>query len=62
MMLADLPGVADWLALSKARPSWDIAMEAYPSLVHSDEDDYDDDLVSRGIDIWPRVGKMLDSA
>ncbi len=61
-MWSGLPLVADWLARSKARPSWDIAMEAYPSLVHVDEDDYDDDLVSRGVDIWPRVAKMLDPA
>lgn len=61
-MWADLPRVADWLARSKARPSWDIAMEAYPSLIHVDEDDYNDDLVSLGIDIWPKVAPMLQSA
>lgn len=61
-MWAGLPCVADWFARSKARPSWDIAMEAYPSLVHFDEDDYNDDLVSLGIDIWPNIEKMLEPA
>ena len=37
-------------------------MEAYPSLTRIDEDDYDDDLVSRGIDIWLKVAPMLTSA
>jgi glutathione S-transferase len=58
-MWADLPGVADWLARSKERPSWDAAMEAYPSLVGTGVEDYDDDLVSMGTDIWPQVAPML---
>lgn len=61
-MWANLPRVAHWLARAKARPSWDRAMEAYPSLVHADEDDYDDDLVSRGIDLWPDIAPMLEGA
>jgi glutathione S-transferase len=58
-MWADMPRIADWFVRAKARPSWDTAMEAYPSLVHVDEDDYDDDLVSRGIDLWPKIEAML---
>ena len=58
-MWAAMPHVAGWFARAKARPSWDRAMEAYPSLVHVDEDDYDDDLVSRGIDLWPRIEPMI---
>lgn len=60
-MWADMPCVVDWLTRSKARPSWDVAMEAYPSLIHQDEDDYNDDLVSLGIDIWPKIEPMLDA-
>jgi glutathione S-transferase len=60
-MWADYPRVADWFARCKARPSWDKAMEAYPSLVHSGEDDYDDDLVAMGVDVWPQVSKMLET-
>ena len=56
------PRVADWLSRAKARPSWDLSMEAYPSLTHIDEDDYDDDLVAMGVDIWPKVAPMLDPA
>jgi glutathione S-transferase len=55
-MWADRPNVADWFARAKARPSWDAAMEAFPS---RGEHDYDDDLRSKGIDPWPRVAAML---
>ncbi len=55
-MWADRPNVADWFARAKARPSWDKAMEAYPSLGGHD---YDDDLRSKGVDLWPTVEAML---
>jgi len=55
-MWADRPKIADWFARSKARPSWDKAMEAFPS---RGANDYDDDLVSKGEDPWPRVKAML---
>lgn len=61
-MWAEMPKVADWLARAKARPSWDAAMEAFPSLIHIDEDDYNDDLVTLGVDIWPKVAPMLQGA
>lgn len=50
------PRVTAWFDRCKARPSWDEAMEAYPAL---GGDDYDDDLKSRGVDLWPRVRPML---
>lgn len=53
---ADRSNVADWFARCKARPSWDRAMESYPAL---GGDDYDDDLKSRGVDLWPKVKAML---
>ena len=55
-MWADRPNVADWFARAKARPSWDRAMEAYPSLGGHD---YDDDLRSKGVDLWPKIEAML---
>ncbi len=55
-MWAERPHVTDWFARCKARPSWDRAMEAYQQL---DDDDYDDDLKSKGIDLWPKVKAML---
>lgn len=55
-MWASRPNLTDWLARCKARPSWDQAMEAYQAL---GDDDYDDDLRNRGVDIWPSVEKML---
>lgn len=61
-MWADKSHVADWFARAGARPSWRAEMEAYPSLVHLDEDDYDDDLVSRGIDLWPKIVPMIEAA
>jgi len=61
-MWENLPGVADWFARAKARPSWEKAMDAYPSLVQRGEDDYDDDLVSRGIDLWPKIAPMIEAA
>lgn len=55
-MWADRPRLADWFARAKARPSWDKAMEAYPARGRGD---YDDDLRSRGIELWPKVEAML---
>lgn len=55
-MWADRPAVADWFARCKARPSWDRAMEAYREVP---EGDYDDDLKSKGVDLWPKVKAML---
>ena len=55
-MWADRPRVADWFARAKARPSWDAAIEAYPS---RGEDDYDDDLKSKGVETWPQIEAML---
>jgi len=48
--------VAAWFARCKARRSWDRAMEAYQAL---GEHDYNDDLKSRGVDLWPRFKAML---
>jgi len=53
---AGRPRVADWFARCKARPSWERAMEAYPKYGGHD---YDDDLKSRGVDLWPRFKAML---
>lgn len=55
-MWADRPALTDWFARCKARPSWDRAMEAYPALGGGD---YNDDLKSQGIDLWPKVKAML---
>lgn len=55
-MWAERPHVTDWFARCKARPSWDRAMEAYQAL---GGDDYDDDLKSKGVDLWPKVEAML---
>jgi glutathione S-transferase len=57
-MWADKPNVADWFARAKARPSWDHAMEAYQPL---GGDDYNDDLKSKGIDLWPKIKAMIDA-
>lgn len=50
------PHVADWYARLQARPSWAGAITAFPSL---GKGDYDDDLKSKGIDVWPKVKAML---
>lgn len=50
------PRVADWYARIQARPSWAPAIAAFP--VRGDGD-YDDDLKSKGIDVWPKVKAML---
>lgn len=55
-MWADRPNVADWFARAKARPSWERAMEAYKVVP---DHDYNDDLVSKGVDLWPKVRAML---
>lgn len=55
-MWADKPNLADWFARAKARPSWQRAMEAYPSVgAH----DYDDDLRSKGVSPWPAIKAIL---
>jgi glutathione S-transferase len=53
---AERPHLAAWFARCKARPSWARAMEAYPKYGGHD---YDDDLKSRGIDLWPQFEAML---
>jgi len=50
------PRVADWYARLQARPSWAEAITPFPSL---GKGDYDDDLKSKGIDVWPKVKAML---
>ena len=50
------PRVADWYARLQARPSWGEAITAFPSLGHGD---YDDDLKSKGVDVWPKVKALL---
>lgn len=50
------PRVADWYARLQARPSWAEAIVAFPSL---GKGDYDDDLKTKGIDVWPKVKAML---
>ena len=52
----DRPRVADWYARLSARPSWGEAITPFPSL---GKGDYDDDLKSMGIDLWPKVKAML---
>ncbi|MCW5771148.1 MAG: glutathione S-transferase family protein [Rhodospirillaceae bacterium] len=55
-MWAGRPRVGDWYARVKARPSWAKAIVAYPT---SKKDDYDDDLVAKGIDVWPKVKALI---
>lgn len=55
-MWAARPGVADWYARLQARPSWGEAITAHPP---RGQGDYDDNLKSKGIDIWPKVQPML---
>ncbi|MGH7003366.1 MAG: glutathione S-transferase family protein [Alphaproteobacteria bacterium] len=50
------PRVADWYARLRARPSWAQAIVPFPSLGAGD---YDDDLKSKGIDVWPKVRALL---
>ncbi len=50
------PRLDDWYARLKARPSWDNAITAFPTLGGHD---YDDDLRARGIDVWPKVRALL---
>jgi glutathione S-transferase len=50
------PRVADWYARVTDRPSWRDAIVAYPT---SKQNDYDDDLKSRGVDLWPKVKALL---
>lgn len=50
------PRVADWYARLQARPSWTEAIAAFPA---SGGDDFDDDLESRGVDVWPKVKALL---
>lgn len=50
------PRVADWYARLQARPSWAEAITAFPVL---GDGDYDDDLKSKGIDLWPKVKSLL---
>jgi glutathione S-transferase len=55
-MWENRPRVADWYARLRARPSWAEAIAAFP--VRGDGD-YDDDLKSKGIDVWPKVKALL---
>lgn len=55
-MWADRPRLADWYGRAQARPSWKTAIVAYPG---SGTPDYDDDLKSKGIDLWPKLRTML---
>lgn len=50
------PRVADWYARVRSRPSWAEAITAFPS---AKVNDYDDDLKSKGVDVWPKVKAML---
>ncbi|MDH3232266.1 MAG: glutathione S-transferase family protein [Alphaproteobacteria bacterium] len=50
------PNVDAWFATCKGRPSWGRAMVAYKAL---GDHDYDDDLKSRGVDLWPQFKAML---
>lgn len=50
------PRVADWYARLQARPSWAEAITAFPVL---GDGDYDDDLKSKGVDVWPKVKSLL---
>jgi len=53
---AERPHVADWYDRARARPSWKTAIDAYPGY---GPPDYDDDLKSRGVDLWPKFREML---
>jgi glutathione S-transferase len=55
-MWSQRPKVADWYARLQARPSWAEAITAFPS---AGEGDYDDDLKSKGRDLWPKVKSLL---
>lgn len=50
------PRVADWYARVTSRPSWAEAITAFPVL---GDGDYDDDLKSKGKDVWPKVKALL---
>jgi glutathione S-transferase len=50
------PRVADWYARLQARPSWSAAITAFPV---TGQGDYDDDLKSKGVDVWPKVEALL---
>ena len=50
------PRVADWYARLRARPSWAEAITAFPV---NGKGDYDDDLKSKGVDVWPKVRALL---
>jgi glutathione S-transferase len=55
-MWSQRPKVADWYARVQARPSWAEAIVAFPS---AGKGDYDDDLKSKGTDLWPKVKMLL---
>lgn len=55
-MWENRPRVADWYARIQARPSWAEAISAFP--VRGDGD-YDDNLKSKGVDVWPKVKALL---
>jgi glutathione S-transferase len=55
-MWAGRARVVDWYARVRARPSWAKAITAFPS---AGKGDYDDDLKSRGVDVWPKVKTLL---
>lgn len=50
------PRVADWYARLQARPAWAKAIVAFPS---AGKGDYDDDLKSKGVDLWPKAKALL---
>lgn len=50
------PRIAGWYARLEARPAWAEAITAFPTLGGGD---YDDDLKSKGIDVWPKVQALL---
>ena len=50
------PRVADWYARMQARPSWAEAIAPFPS---TGAGDYDDDLKTKGVDVWPKVKALL---
>ncbi len=50
------PRVADWYARLQARRSWAEAITAFPVRGGGD---YDDDLKSKKIDVWPKVKQLL---
>lgn len=55
-MWADRPRLADWYRRLQSRPGWGPAITAYRS---RGAGDFDDDLVARGIDVWPNVKPLL---